>query len=197
MRKWIFYGLLFLLVSIGLIGSGCSAIGAAAIALNAKCKVKINARCVKGACELYNGLLFERLTVLQKDSLGLPRDYIVHERFSCLNPGVDGAQTYWPRKIYFHKPNGHYIWRTDTLNLSFKQNGPVRELASGQKSPPYYFENMIVIAPTRYTTCPMAFQKDCWYRVHISDQRLRTVFLYIDRHGRRHIHQTNSGLCPI
>ncbi|MBK7184016.1 MAG: hypothetical protein IPH89_14480 [Bacteroidetes bacterium] len=124
--------------------SGCALVGAFVMAKNATCDVKINDKCVKGSCELINGVFFERLTVLQKDSTGLPTEYIVTERFSCYNPGVKGVQKYWPDKIYFKKINGHYKWKADTVDIHFKLNGNGREIISVQKKSTNYNDHFIL-----------------------------------------------------
>ena len=171
-------------------------IGAIAIAKNATCKVKINDKCVKGSCELINGVFFERLTVIKKDSVGMPAEYIVTERFACYNPVVDGVQKYWPDKIYFNKINGHYKWKADTVDISFKSNVYSREIVSIRKKPDNYNE-WFILNSKKYDTCPISFQKDTWYNVKISDQRLRKVYLYIDKRGVFKVHKFDSGICPI
>lgn len=170
--------------------------GAFVIAKNATCEVKINDKSVKGSCELINGVFFERLTVLQKDSAGMPAEYIVTERFSCYNPGVDGVQKYWPDKIYFKKINGHYKWNADTVDIHFKVNGNSREIISVQKKSDNYNEQFILNSK-KYDTCPISFQKDTWYNVKISDQRLRKVYLYIDKNKNFKVYKFDSGICPI
>lgn len=192
--------LYILTISLALTGlflfSGCAVIGAFVIAKNATCKVKINDKCVKGSCELINGVFFERLTILQKDSVGMPTEYIVTERFSCYNPGVDGMQKYWPDKIYFKKNNGHYKWNADTVDIKFKLIGNNREIISVQKKPDNYNEQFILNSK-KYDTCPINFQKDTWYNVKISDQRLRKVYLYVDKNNKFNVYKFNSGICPI
>lgn len=176
--------------------SGCALIGAIAIAKNATCKVKINDNCIKGSCELINGVFFERLTVIEKDSIGMPSEYIVTQRFACYNPGVDGVQKYWPDKIYFKKINGHYKWNADTVDIHFKLNGNNREIISAQKKPDNYNEQFILNSK-KYDTCPISFQEDTWYNVKISDQRLRTVYLYVDKNKNFKVYKFDSGICPI
>lgn len=176
--------------------SGCALVGAFVMAKNATCDVKINDKCVKGSCELINGVFFERLTVLQKDSTGLPTEYIVTERFSCYNPGVKGVQKYWPDKIYFKKINGHYKWNADTVDIHFKLNGNGREIISVQKKSTNYNDHFILNSK-KYDTCPINFQKDTWYNVKISDQRLRNVYLYVDKHKNFNVYKFNSGISPI
>lgn len=175
--------------------SGCALIGAFAIAKNATSKVKINDSCIKG-CELINGVFFERLTVLKIDSVGMPTEYIVTERFACYNPGVTGVQKYWPDKIYFKKINGHYKWNADTVDIHFKLNGNSREIISVQKKPDNYNEQFILNSK-KYDTCPIRFQKDTWYNVKLSDQRLRKVYLYVDKNKKFNVYKFDSGICPI
>ncbi len=191
---------IILIISFALTGiflfSGCAIIGAFVIAKNATCKVKINDKCVKGSCELINGVFFERLTVFNKDSIGMPSEYIVTERFACYNPGVDGVQKYWPDKIYFKKINGHYKWNADTVVIHFKLIGNIREIISVQKKPDNYNEQFIFNSK-KYDTCPINFQKDTWYNVKISDPRLRKVYLYVDKHNKFNVYKFDSGICPI
>ena len=176
--------------------SGCAIIGAFVIAKNATCKVKINDKCVKGSCELINGVFFERLTVIKKDSVGMPSEYIVTERFACYNPGMDGVQKYWPDKIYFKKPNGHYKWNADTIDIHFKLNGRERKIISIQKKPDNYNEEFILNSK-KYDTCPISFQKNTWYNVRIYDQRLTKVLLYVDKKKKFNVYKFDSGICPI
>lgn len=176
--------------------SGCAIINALLIAKNATCKVKINEKCVSGSCELINGVFFERITVLQKDSIGMPTEYIVTERFECYNPGVDGVQKYWPDKIYFKKNNGHYKWKADTVDIRFRLDGRGREIISVRKKPENYNEYFILDS-IKYDTCPISFQKETWYNVKISDQRLSRVYLYVDKKNNFNVYQFDSGVSPI
>lgn len=176
--------------------SGCAMIGACIIAKNASCKVKINEKCIKGSCELINGVFFERLTVIKKDSIGIPSEYIVIERFACYNPGMDGVQKYCPDKIYFKKPNGHYKWNADTVDIHFKLNGRKREIISVQKKPDNYNE-IFILNSIKYDICPISFQKNTWYNVRIDDQRLTKVLLFIDKKKNFHVYKFDSGICPI
>ena len=176
--------------------SGCAIIGAFVIAKNATCEVKINDKCVKGSCELINGVFFERLTVVNMDSIGMPSEYIVTERFACYNPGMDGVQKYWPDKIYFKKPNGHYKWKADTVDIHFKLNGRKREIISFTKKPDNYTE-IFILNSKKYDICPISFQKNTWYNVRISDQRLTNVLLYINEKKYFNVYKFKSGVCPI
>jgi hypothetical protein len=176
--------------------TGCAIIGAIGIAKNATCQVEITDKCVKGSCELINGVFFERLTVIKMDSIGMPSEYIVTERFACYNPGLDGVQKYWPDKIYFKKPNGHYKWKADTIDIQFKLNERGRELISIQKKLDNYNEKFILNS-IKYDICPIGFQKNTWYNVMIYDQRLRKVYLYVDKRGNFNVTKFDSGVCPI
>jgi len=172
-------------------------IGAIAIAKNTTCKVKITDKCVKGSCELINGVFFERLTVLQKDSTGMPTEYIVTERFQCYNPGADGVQKFWPDKIYFNIINGHYKWAIDTVDIRFKTNlQGGREIVSMSKRMDNY-NNYFILGSKKYDTCPTKLTKDTWYNVSINDPRLAKTFLYIDRKNKYHVYKFDSGVCPI
>lgn len=176
--------------------SGCSIIGAFMIMKNATCEVKINDKCVKGSCELINGVFFERLTVLNADANGMPSEFIVTERFTCYNAGSDGVQEYWPSEIYFHKPNGHYKWRADTVDIHFKMNGRSREIVSFNKKPEDYNERFIS-GSKNFDTCPIAFQNSTWYNVRISDQRLSKVLMYVDEKMKIRVYKYDSGISPI
>lgn len=187
---------LALVLGVQILFSGCALIGAFIIANNATCEVKITSKCIKGSCELINGVFFERLTVLKKDSAGLPTEYIVTERFSCYDPGMAGVQKYWPDKIYFKRVNGHYKWNADTVDIHFKLYGPRREIISIQKKPDNYNEHFILNSK-KYDICPISFQKDTWYNVKISDQRLSKVYLYVDKKKNFNVYKFDSGICPI
>lgn len=177
--------------------SGCAMVGALVIAKNATCKVKINEKCVKGSCELINGVFFEKLTVLEKDSSGMPAEYIVTERFQCYNTGVDGVQKFWPDKIYFDKINGHYKWSADTIDIRFKTNEQGgRETVSVSTRVDRY-NDFFVLGSKKYDTCPTKLTKDTWYNVKITDPRLKKTFLYIDKKNKYHVYKFDSGVCPI
>lgn len=172
-------------------------IGAFAIAKNATCKVKINQKCIKGSCELINGVLFERLTVLQKDSSGIPTEYIVTQRFKCYNPGVEGVQKFWPDKIFFNKINGHYKWTIDTVNIRFKTNKQGgRDIIDGAHQLKNYSNNFI-LGSNKYDTCPTKLAKNTWYIIKINDPRLSNIFLYIDKNNIYHTYKFDSGIYPI
>jgi len=175
---------------------GCAAIGAAGMVLHANCNVRINNRCVKGSCELINGVFFERLTLMAKDSAGMPLEYVVTERFAGYNPGAAGAQKFWPDKLYFDKPNGNYKWNADTVDIHFKVTGYTREIISVQKKPANY-NDQFILNSRNYETCPIDFHKDTWYLVRISDRRIRRIYLYVDQKKKFHVYQTQSGISPI
>ncbi len=179
-----------------IIFSGCSIAGVIIIALNANCTVKINSRCIKGSCEFINGVQFERLTVIDTNSHGMPSEYIVTERFECYNPGVDGVQKYWPNKIYFNKPNGHYKWQSDTVHIRYKLNGQRREIVSIEEKLTHS-EKIHGMNSPKYDTCPIGFHKNTWYNVNIYDQRVAKILLYIDENKRFNVYKFNSGLSPL
>ncbi len=187
-------------ITLALVGihlfSGCAWVGVFVIAKNATCTVKIDKKCIKGSCKLINGVFFERLTVIKRDSLNMPTEYIVTERFECYNPGLSGVQKYWPDKLYFKKANGHYKWSADTVDMHFKLNGRKREIISSQKKSENYDESAI-LAKKKYETCPVSFQKDTWYNVRIYDGRLSKVFLYVDKKNNFKVYKFNSGISPI
>jgi hypothetical protein len=176
--------------------SQCALVGAVMMARHATCDVKINKNGVNGSCELINGVFFEKLTVSKYDTTGLPLEYSVTERFACYNPGMGGVQTYWPKKIDFKKTNGHYLWSADTVSVQYKVVGQSRELVLATSKPRNYNEHFI-FSSTKYETCPIRFQKDTWYYVKIPDQRLRNVYLHIDKKGNYKVYKTNSGVSPI
>lgn len=176
--------------------SRCALIGAVMMASHATCDVKINKNCVNGSCDLINGVFFEKLTVSKYDSTGLPLEYTVTERLDCYNPGIEGVQTFWPKKIYFYKKNGHYLWSADTVSVQYKVVGQSRELITATSKPRNYNEHFI-LSSEKFETCPIRFQKDTWYNVKISDQRLRRVYLHIDKKGNYKVYKTNSGVSPI
>lgn len=190
----------FLKISIAFVGlflfSQCALVGAVMMARHATCDVKINKNGVNGSCELINGVFFEKLTVSKYDSTGLPLEYTVTERFDCYNPGIEGVQTFWPKKIYFYKKNGHYLWSADTVSVQYKVDGQSWELVSATSKPRNYNEHFI-FSSTKYETCPIRLQKDTWYYVKISDPRLRRVYLHIDKKGNYKVYKTNSGVSPI
>lgn len=139
----------------------------------------MNSRCVKGSCELINGVFFEKLSVLKKDSDSLPDDYIVTRRFECYSAGSNND----PRRLWFYKKNEQYKWKMDSLSM---------HSTSQDRSAPRY-----ISSSTSYDTCPVHFEKNTWYTVRISDQRLRYVYLYVNKRGKFKIYQINSGVSPI
>ncbi|MBS1636891.1 MAG: hypothetical protein JST26_13320 [Bacteroidetes bacterium] len=166
------------------------------LSLNQSCRIKINALCIKGSCELTNGVLFEQLIILTKDSAGLPSEYTVTARFACYNPGTENATMYRPDKIYFRQPNGPFKWSADTVNISYKSAGRNRQIVSIQQKPEHYDE-MFILNNRQYDICPHNFQKDTWYYVKIHDQRVAKTFLYIDRNKRFHVYKVNIAICPV
>ena len=181
-----------------LIVAGCNYFGALAIAKSATCKVTINENSVKSSCDLINGVFFEKLNVTKSDSSGIPTEYFVTQRFGLFNPGVEGVQKYWPDKIYFSKPNGHYKWRADTVNIKFERMDRNRQMlpidSSNNDEGMYGF---LIFSNKSFDICPIKFSKNSWYYVEVFDPGISSLYLYVDNKMNFTVHKFDSGVSPI
>jgi len=176
--------------------SGCGVIGAILIATNSTCKVKINNKYLKSSCEISNGVMFEKLTVINTDSVGTPNDYIVTERFQIYNSDFSGKNKPSIKKLYFNKINDTYKWVADTVNIHYKVKGRRREIISSDK----FMGNsnsQFISKSNKFELCPIQFAKDTWYNIKITDARLSKTLLYVDKLNVFHVHQFDSGSSPI
>lgn len=164
---------------------------------------------IESTCGLTNGVRFEQLEVKSFDSSNFPIVYNVVKSFECYNPGVEGAQKFWPDKIYFDKPNGHYLWSVDTSsNGIYIKNGPWRNrlqnevydidsiiVAKKSDSPGVIVNYEQVISrtsikpgPNPQSICPIKFKSKTWYFLNFYDQRYQ-AYLYIDDKMNFNIHK--------
>src|SRR5262245_18237702 len=101
------------------------------------CDLKMNDEYIESSCGLTNGVRFEELKVIAFDSSHFPSQYKVVASFDCFNPGLDTVQTFWPDRLYFRKPNGHYRWRIDsTVNASYQIVGLYRKRIDVEEEDP-------------------------------------------------------------
>jgi hypothetical protein len=157
-----------------IIVNGCGRILDIGYSRAENCRIKINKRFVKNSCGLTNGICFEKLLVLKKDTNGIPIEYYITERFDCLS-----GQGIWTNKIHFNTVNRHYTWRTDTANhnihIKIGEYGE-RQLFDtlGNKNIiNHYFRGM------DSETCPFSFIKNSWY-YFFSKQKNSSRYLFVD-----------------
>lgn len=179
--------------------TGCNYFAAYAIARSATCRININEKYAKSSCQLGNGIYFEKLNVVKSDSTGIPIEYFVTSRFVLSNPGVDDVQKYWPDKIYFNKPNGHYRWSIeDTVDIRFARTGKERQRVSidGSKNIEDSYA-YFVFSDKTFNTCPVKFSKNSWYYVEVYDPRVSSIYLHVDGKMNFTVHRFDSGVSPI
>jgi hypothetical protein len=129
-----------------------------------ECKIKMTSDYISSSCGLTNGIRFDELQITKSDNSGFPTKYEKVISFKCYNPGVKGTQTFWPKTIYFNKPNGHYVWKIG------KDDG------------------FTINSKTTTKTCPTKFKRDTWYFLNFFDQRYE-AFLYVDKAMKFHVHK--------
>jgi hypothetical protein len=167
------------------------------------CNINMTKNYIKSSCGLINGVVFRELTVYEFDSTNLPSHYKVVFSTNCYNPGTNPVQKFWPDKIYFNKPNGHYLWRIDSIvNGTYKRTGPYTNRTDGSDIPiidtagPEWsqaFIDSIIKAPgtpdpNSKSICPTKFKPATWYFVGFSDQRYE-AFLYVDKKMNYNLHK--------
>lgn len=194
-----------ILISVSLLlFSSCGFIAGMLIASSYNAKLTINERFVESSHGLTNGIYFEKLIVLEKDENGIPKDYVVTQRFRCFNPGVDGVQEYWPKKLYFDQANGHYLWEADTAALHFIQNGRNRatipnitnndSISNGALD---FFSEEYIDSYDTFEICPVKLQVGSWYYIDFYDPVLSAVFLFIESKNEFRLYKVGSGVSPI
>jgi len=175
------------------------------------CNMQIDIESISNSCNLENGVFFEKLTVIKLDTTGLPLEFKVGQRFECLNPGVEGVQTYWPNEIFFKKQNEHYRWRSDTVDLHFVMDGKVKILAENAnkrdendslKVKEFDFNSDAGFGyaiPKRASDiiCPVEFKPSTWYFLYFFKQRYLGAFLYVDENMKFNLHVLMSDVSPI
>lgn len=165
----------------------------------------MNKNFIESSCGLTNGVVFRELIVYEFDSSKLPSFYKVIFSTNCYNPGTVSPQKFWPDKIFFNKPNGHYLWRVDSLDKGiYRRQGPYRERIDKSDNPiidttgPEWsqeFTDSIIKAPRTPDSmsnpiCPTKFKLNTWYYVGFSDQRYE-AFLYVDKNMKYNLHKVN------
>jgi hypothetical protein len=164
------------------------------------CNLYIDKESVKSSCGLTNGVRFEELKIIGSESSNSLEVYQVVSSFYCYNPGVKEPQTFWPEELYFDKPNGHYLWSTDTsTNGIYIRKGPWRDkiqndggnldsVIKAKKAEPEKNRNDydhrtgiadFELGSTSRSTCPAKFKPNTWYFVNFYDKRY-AAYLYVD-----------------
>jgi hypothetical protein len=167
----------------------------------------MNPEYIESSCGLINGVKFEELTIIEFDSSNFPSQYKVVSSFGCYNPGLDTVQTFWPDRLYFNKPNGHYLWRIDsTANGTYQVVGLYRKRTDVEEEDPKIIEitdsmqkqkfiDSISNMPKRTDVnsspiCPTKFKGDTWYFVNFNDQQY-VAYLYVDKKMAYNLHKIN------
>ena len=139
------------------------------------CTPSVNINYIKSSCGLTNGIRFEELIISPGDSYKIPVKYRIKMIFECFNPGSDTVQTYWPKTLYFNKPNGHYLWKVDSTSDfgTWTRRGYTGEPDDSTKS--FNF-----ISGQSYRICPVKFKPNTWYFISFFDQRY-VAYLFVDK----------------
>lgn len=204
---------IILILTIFLLLCGCGIIGPILIGTSYNAKLTINNRFVKSSHGLINGIRFEKLTVIDQDENGIPTDYIVTQRFECVNTVGEGVQDYWPNKLYFNKVNGDYKWKADTVSFHFKKKGHYRErIFDNNADSTFLFQGLndtvsrkikgdlneiFILNSIAFETCPVNFASQTWYYLNLYDPVIASVFLYFDSKNKYHVYKFGSGVSPI
>ena len=157
-----------------------------AIPIDSPCKISINQHRIKSSCGLINGIQFEKLEVIRLNSDGFPNEYTILERFDLYNAETPEIQTYWPDKVYFTKTNGHYRWKTDSVNLHVivGEDGERLLLDSIQKTN----LNDQHISEKSSELCPVKFTPKTWYFCFSSLTRSSSRYIYVDAKMKFHVY---------
>lgn len=170
------------------------------------CEISITEDYIESSCGLINGVQFEQLEVEQLDSNNLPNRYKVLVTFQCFNPGVEGVQKYWPDRLYFDKPNGHYLWQVDSMkNGTYVRDDIYRirtdkedtttvrvitDSAERQRFLDSFNKSPRIINRNSTAICPVKFKENTWYFVNFANQR-NEAYLYIDKQMKYNLHLIN------
>jgi hypothetical protein len=162
------------------------------------CDWEINNEYISSDCGLTNGVMFERLSVLEYDSTGIPSKFTVNQRFECFNPGIDEINNYIPHKIMFDEPNGHYLWSADTVENYYVMNGKNRVLVDslGNKIASRS-KDLTVLSRETFDRCPVKFESSTWYFLKFFQQRYSGSFLYVDGNNEFKLYLLMSGESPV
>jgi hypothetical protein len=155
---------------------------------------------VEGICGLHNGVRFEELQIDTFYQDNTPKKYRVvlafegHLKDSIYKKQID--------RIYFNRPTGMYLWRTDTSNngayykwgihreridkrIEFISDtssvitvvsdyDSIQKLDAETKIKSKEYESKLL------KTCPIKFKPNTWYYVSFYDQRY-VAYLYVDK----------------
>jgi hypothetical protein len=155
---------------------------------------------IESTCGLYNGVRFEELQVDTFYQDNTPKKYRVvlafegHLKDSIYKKQID--------RIYFNRPTGMYLWRTDTsTNGAYHKWGIHRERIertvedvsdstvivnvitdydSIQKLGVKTKKQIQEYEAKLFKTFPAKFKSDTWYYVNFHDQRYE-AYLYVDK----------------
>lgn len=152
-------------------------------------KVTMTKKYISTTSEFDHCVTIEKIKV---DSVGLkkyPVKYTVTYLTSCHIGSPNGKPSNPPEKIRFNK-EGNYWWTEENVNMQFIHYHFRRELVNSDR----ISESM---GETKYSTCPLEFEKEQWYFVTIHDPGVTGIFFYIDKNGREHEYFIESGISPI
>ena len=164
----------FLIILLSLCLSGCGIATSLIIAKSANPKISINERYIKSSNKLGNGIEIETIKVLSSDTNGIPLKYKTIGIIECFNPGSGENKDYWPGKLYFNKPNKHYLWSYDSVSFVYETIGKNRKLIQEES------EKSIVRLSDKSNVLPYRFSSNSWYVVNTFDPTIERIFLYVD-----------------
>ena len=152
------------------------------------CEFRMTKKYIESDCGLVNGVRFEELEVHSYfDSSDFPASYTVKVSFECYRPGSDSVEQFWPERIYFNKPNGHYLWTVDSsTNGRYNVIGIYRDLDTTAANP--IMNSGRKFSGPQSSIFPGKFKSDTWYYVNFYDQRYKG-YVYIDKEMNFIIHK--------
>lgn len=167
---------------------------------NLGCDIKITNDYIESTCGLHNGVRFEQLQVDTFYEDKSPKKFRVvlafegHLKDSIYKKQID--------RIYFNRPTGMYLWRTDTFSNGLYHKWGIHKERIDKKSEAVFDSVTEVRVITDYDSiqkleaetkakireyqaklqriCPVGFKPDTWYYISFFDQRYE-AYLYVDK----------------
>jgi hypothetical protein len=167
---------------------------------NLGCDIKMTEDYIESTCGLHNGVRFEELQVDTFYQDNTPKKYRVvlafegHLKDSIYKKQID--------RIYFNRPTGMYLWRTDSSTNGLYYKWGIHKERIDKKFEIITDSTSEVTVITDYDSiqkleaetkmkikeyeakllraCPVKFKPDTWYYVNFYDQRYE-AYLYVDK----------------
>jgi hypothetical protein len=167
---------------------------------NLGCDLKMTNDYIESSCGLHNGVRFEELQVDTFYQDNTPKKYRVVLAFEGrLKDSIYKKQI---DRIYFNRPTGMYLWRTDTsanglyhkwgihreridknvaaITDSTTEVHVITDYDSIQKLEAETKAKIKEYEGTLQWTCPVKFKPDTWYFMNFHAQRYE-AYLYVDK----------------